>query len=176
MHSDSHTRNCVTELQQNLGANYEVSSFVKSDARMDTIVNTARDEIKDLRSEDVMVIWGGANYISRNNIKLAMKHVFRFVEKQKEVNIVIMNSPHRHDLVPSPCVNNKVLKFNRQVEKKMKNYNNIKMLETDLDRKYFTKHGEHLNSSGKELISMKLTIVIKEFFTMEQLSPICLQW
>jgi hypothetical protein len=29
-------------------------------ARMDTFVNTARDEIRKLRSEDVVVIWGGA--------------------------------------------------------------------------------------------------------------------
>jgi hypothetical protein len=53
--------------------------------------------------------------------------------------------------------------------------NNVKMLETDIDRKYFTKHAQYLNLSGKELISMKLTIVITEYFTKEQLSPICLQ-
>ena len=47
---------------------------------MDAFVNTSRDEIRDLRSEDVVVIWGGANDISRNNIKLAIKHV-SFVEK-----------------------------------------------------------------------------------------------
>ena len=42
-----------------------------------------------------------------------------------------MKSPHRHDLIPSSCVINEVLKFNRQVEKKMKIYNNVKMSETD---------------------------------------------
>ena len=45
------------------------------------------------------------------------------------------------------------------------------MLETDLDRKYFTKHGQHLNLLGKELISVKLTTVIQEFFTKKQLFP-----
>ena len=67
------------------------------------------------------------------------------------------------------------IKFNRQVEKKIKIYNNVKRLETDIDRKYFSKHGQYLNLSGKELISMKLTMVIKEYFTKKQLSPICLQ-
>jgi len=62
---------------------------------------------------------------------------------------VIMKMPHRHDLIPSSCVTNEVLMFNRQVEKKMKINNNIKMLEIDLDIKYFTKLGQHLNSSGK---------------------------
>ena len=87
-----------------------------------------------------------------------------------------MKSLHRHDLIPSTCGNNEVLKFSRQAENKMKIYSTVKMLETDLGRKYFTKHGQHLNLSGKELISMKLTTVIKEFFTKKQLSPICLQW
>ena len=63
-----------------------------------------------------------------------------------------------------------------QVENKMKISTNVKMLETDLDRNYFTQHGQHLNLSGKELISMQLTSVIKEFFTKKHLSPICLQW
>ena len=51
MTGDSHVRNCATELQHNLGVNYEVSSFVKPGARMNAIVNTARDEITKLRSE-----------------------------------------------------------------------------------------------------------------------------
>ena len=34
---------------------------------MDTIVNTATDEIKKLRNEDVVVIWGGENDINKNN-------------------------------------------------------------------------------------------------------------
>jgi hypothetical protein len=63
-----------------------------------------------------------------------------------------MKLPHRHGLIPSSCVNNEALKFNRQVEKKMKICNNVKMLETDLDIKYFTKHDQHLNLPGKELI------------------------
>jgi len=65
---------------------------------------------------------------------------------------VIMKLPHRQDLIPSSCVNNEVLKFNRQFEKKMKISNNVKMLETDVDIKYikyFTKCGQHLNLSGK---------------------------
>jgi hypothetical protein len=63
-----------------------------------------------------------------------------------------------------------MIKFNRQVEKKIKIYTDAKLLKTDLDKKYFTKHGQHLNLLAKEQISMKLTTVIKEFFTKKQLS------
>ena len=59
MTGDGHVRNCATELQHNLGANYKVSSFVKPGAKTDAIVNTARNEIKNLRSEDVMEVHMG---------------------------------------------------------------------------------------------------------------------
>jgi hypothetical protein len=81
-----------------------------------------------------------------------------------------MKSLRRHDLIPSSCDDDKV--FNRQDEKKMKICNNVKMLETDLDRKYFTRHGQHLNLSGKELISMKLSMVIKEIFLLIKNYPL----
>jgi len=80
---DSHVRKCATELQHNLGANYEVSCFVKPGAKMDAIVNTARDAIRKLRSEDVVVGWGGPNGISKNNTKVATMHVCNFVEERK---------------------------------------------------------------------------------------------
>jgi hypothetical protein len=83
-----------------------------------------------------------------------------------------MKSPHRHDLIPSYCVNSDVIKCNRQVEKTMKIYNNTKMLETDTDITYITyfiKHGQRLNLSGKEQISMKLTSYPGIFFTKKQL-------
>jgi hypothetical protein len=46
---------------------------------MDTLVNASRDEIRKLRSEDVVVIWGGANDKSKNNTKVPLKHVCNFV-------------------------------------------------------------------------------------------------
>ena len=90
MTGDSHVRNCATELQHNLGANYEVSSFVKAGAGMDAIVNTARDEIKNLRSEDVVVVWGGANGVSKNNTKVAIKHECNFVYIKKKQNMEVL--------------------------------------------------------------------------------------
>ena len=50
---------------------------------MDKTINTARNEIKKLGSENVVVIWGGANGISKNNTKVATKHVCNFVGKQR---------------------------------------------------------------------------------------------
>jgi len=64
------------------------------------------------------------------------------------VNLVIMKVPLRHDLMPTSCVNKEV-----QIEKRVKAYPNTKLFNLDLDRSYYTAHGQHLNSSGKELIA-----------------------
>jgi predicted phosphodiesterase len=72
---DSHAKKCATRLQHNVDANYEVSSFVKPGVHMNELTKTAREEIKTLKCEDVVVVWGGANDISRNNMKEALKHV-----------------------------------------------------------------------------------------------------
>jgi len=45
-----------------------------------------------------------------------MKSVSKFVDTKKDLNIALINSPHRYDLIPESCVNNEVNTFNRQVK------------------------------------------------------------
>jgi RNase H-fold protein (predicted Holliday junction resolvase) len=116
----------------------------------------------------VVIVCGGSNDISKNNTKVAINKLRKFVEEKKQVHLVIMKAPQRHDLMPSSCVNSEVLKFNRQMgKKKMKSYLNVKVFDTELDRKYCTTQGQHLNSSGKELISNKLSIDHTNLYAME---------
>jgi hypothetical protein len=91
---DSHARKYATLLQDNRGTNYEVSSFITPGAQMNEIRKTAKEEIKTMKCEDV-VAWGGANDISRNNMKEGLKYMSKFVNENKGVNIVLLNSPHR---------------------------------------------------------------------------------
>jgi lysophospholipase L1-like esterase len=173
---DSHARNSAAELQHTLGSTFTVSSFVKPRAKMGIIVNTVKEDIKKLKSDDAVIVWGGSNDIRKNNSKEALKHLCNFIKNNQAVNTVVMTAPPRHDLLPSFCVNSEVISFNKQLRKRMIPYNNVKILETNLERKYFTTHGLHLNSSGKEYIAMRLTTVVKSFFKIERMSPIPLQW
>jgi hypothetical protein len=51
----------------------------------------------------------------------------------------------------------------------------VKLLVTNLEREYFTKHGLHPNSSGKECIALRLATVVNIFFNKERMPPICFQ-
>jgi hypothetical protein len=172
---DSHARNGAAELQHSLGSTFAVSSFVKPGAGIELIVDTLKEDIIKLRSDDVVVVWGGSNDIGKNNTQEALKHLCNFVKNNQRVNIVVMTVPPRCDLLSS-CVNYEVISFNRQLKKRMILYSNVKILETDPDGEYFIKQGLHLNSSGKEYIALRLATVVKSFFNKERMSLICLQW
>ena len=92
------------------------------------------------------------------------------------MNIVVMSAPPRHDLLPSSCVNSEVIRVNNQLRKRLSQFNNVKILETDIEREYFSKHGQHLNSSGKEYIAVRLATVVKSFSHIKRMSPIPLPW
>jgi hypothetical protein len=97
-----------------LGTIFAVSSFVKPGAGMSVIADTVEEEIIKLKSDDVVVVWGGSNDILKNNSKEALCN---FVEKRQKVNIVVMTAPPRYDLIPSSCVNNEVVRCNRQLKR-----------------------------------------------------------
>jgi len=122
-----------------------------------------KGELRSLKCDDFVVICGGANDISKNNTKEALKLLSEFMSEHKELNVVLINSPHRHDLLPDSCVNNEVKKFNKQLNKTVKLQSKVKVLEVELDRNHFTRHGLYLNSEGKKLVSHKLAQTVLNF-------------
>jgi len=173
---DSHARNCVTRLQDNLSSEYKVSSYIKPGARMSEITKTAREELKSLKCEDLVIVWGGANDIGKNNTKEALKLLLDFVIEHKDLKVVVLNSSHRHDLLPHSCINLEVKKFNRKLNKIMKLHSKVKVMELELDRNHFTRHGLHLNSEGKKLVSQKLAMVVQNFAIKHQSGTISATW
>jgi lysophospholipase L1-like esterase len=76
---DNHARNSAAELQHNLGSTFTVSSFVKPGAGMGIILDAMKEDIKKLKSGDVVIVWGGSNDIGKNNSKEALKHFHSFI-------------------------------------------------------------------------------------------------
>jgi hypothetical protein len=61
---DSHARNCAAKLQHNSETNFVVSGYVKPGAGMGVITHTVK-EVGKLKSDDVVVVWGGSNDIGK---------------------------------------------------------------------------------------------------------------
>jgi hypothetical protein len=104
-----------------------------------------------------------------------LKKLSNFMNANKKVNIVLIISLPRHDLLLSYCVNNEVAKFNRQLKKIVKLHAKVEFLEVKFQRKHFIRHGQHLNNSGKELVSLELAKSVEQLVNRKKTAPIQMQ-
>jgi hypothetical protein len=132
--------------------------------------------VSALKCNDAVILWEGAHDINRNNTNKALKNLSNFMNANKKINIILICSPLRHDLLLSSCVNNEVVKFNRQLKKTVKLHENVEFSEVELQRKDFTRHVQHLNYSGKELVSSELAKSVEQLFKEMKTAPIQIQW
>jgi hypothetical protein len=89
---DSHVKNCATYLQHKLGGNYEVSGFAKPGANMVEIVNTVCKDIQTLNKEDMVIVWGGSNDVSKNNTSEAISQLCKFAEEKERSESSVIES------------------------------------------------------------------------------------
>jgi hypothetical protein len=101
-----------------------------------------------------------------------------FVKNSSESIVIVINAPHRHDLIPNSCVNKEVAKYeyNRLMKKVVKQNPNIQLLELELDRSHFMNHGMHVNSKGKDQASQHLANLIDLITDIPQPPPIPIPW
>ena len=92
---------------------------------------------------------------------MGIKNILEFVINANHTNVIIMSAPHRHDLIRNSCVNKEVEAFNRKYCKRLKRFEKVKMMEVISERVLYTKHGQHLNTGGKEIMSKKTVATIE---------------
>ena len=117
---------------------------------------------------------GGSNDIVRNNSTAGMKHLLEFVTNANHTNIILVSAPHRYDLMSNSCVNVEVEKFNRKLRKSLEGFRKVEMIEVS-ERNLYTKHGQHLNSDGKESMAKKIASTIECWFN-KKVEPIRGKW
>jgi hypothetical protein len=76
---DSHVRKCAAELRQTLDCRYEVTGFTKPGALTSDIIKTVGEEIATFSSKDFVILWTGANDISKNVTKGPLKSLLKFM-------------------------------------------------------------------------------------------------
>jgi hypothetical protein len=146
-------------------------------ARLEHITNLADDKITSLGKRDTVIMIGGANDINKNEANLGLCHLRKFIENRRNTNnILVMTAPHRYDLQESSCVNSEIMKFNRKLCKVSKSAGNVEILQLALERNDFTRHGMHLNISGKEKVAKLMGESIVQRMSKEEVTPFILKW
>ena len=58
----------------------------------------------------------------------------------------------------------------------MKVFENTEVIKIDLDRRGFTKYGQHMNAKGKELMVKRTAAAIKHTIKVWKKTPISMKW
>ena len=98
---DSLLRGLATGLRQYLNTKFEICSLIKKGAKANRIALSLEKEMESLSKSDVLVVAGGANDIDVTNVKVndILAIAIHLVQKYANTNVIIVNIPHRHDLV-----------------------------------------------------------------------------
>ena len=76
----------------------------------------------------------------------------------------MVNIPLRSDLAKKSQINLEIHDFNNKLSKTSKLFSHADLVETNLNRRYFTKHGLHLNNVGKEGLAKVIASQINKIF------------
>jgi hypothetical protein len=123
--------------------------------KSEELVNTLEKDFKCLSKKDVIVINGGANDIGsmRNQTNMVLIKMAQFMQKHSNSNIIVVTIPHRYDLDRNSVISLEIQAVNRKLNNMAKVFSHVAIVETDLNRNYFTRHSMHLNKSGEEWLS-----------------------
>jgi len=145
------------------------------DAGLQNITKLAKSEVSTLTNRDMIIVCGGSNDVNRNMSQMGLNSLKNFVNLRTNTNVLILALPSRHDLTHDSCVNKEIHSFNRKLHKIMKNKEMVNILDCNIAREGFTRHGQHLNSPGKS----KVALLIAQYLTTSKYSnidPIPMKW
>jgi lysophospholipase L1-like esterase len=173
---DSFMRGTAGELAHKLGSTFEVRGQVMTGAGMKTITESAEQEVSTLTKKDIVVVWGATNDIARNEANIALTNITDFIKLRKHTNVLLVSVPTRFDLLLTSCVNKEVTSYNRKLYKQMKQFEQVRLIDSEPQRKYYTQHGMHMNRAGKERMAHRIAEAIKEVLSKKETSTIPLPW
>jgi len=169
-------RGCASDLGKYLGPHYRVSGTFMPGLRLQNITKLARNEIAGFSKEDTVIIWGGSNDVNRNESMKGLVNLNEFVDQRNNINIMIVNIPHRHDLLATSCINKEAENFNKKLQKIMKYKDNVRILNYKTTREDFTQHGLHLKATVKAKAAKLMSQNLSPLPENKNKYPITLKW
>jgi hypothetical protein len=172
-----HLRGSDVILSSELSPQLKVFGVIRPGAGAEKIVNSFAEYLQNYHSHDV-VLHAGANDVRvyKNKKGVALTQITKFIQRNYGTNIIILDIPQRYDLSSFLCVNSEIGEFNGKLKSIASLYNHVSLLETNLKRDCFTKHGLHWNSLGKTLVVKLISLQINKLAGKGRLTLISLTW
>jgi hypothetical protein len=147
---------------------------VKPNADSDIITSTAKEETKNLTSNDILTLCGGSMNIGKNDSTKGLHCISQLVNSRSNMNVMVMSALHRFDLSTTLCVNEEVKVFNRKLQKVAKMFKHVQVISMSGHRDHYTNHGLHMNGAGKDWTASSFaTKIEKSLYGEEPHLPSC---
>jgi hypothetical protein len=117
---------------------------------------------------------GGSNDVGKNNSQSGLRNI-HFMKNNSHTNTILMGVPHRFDLSDPSCVNNEVDSFNNKLMTILKPFKLSSLLRIEQRRENFTRHGMHLNATGKALVAKQIVNYVNSILNQKEEKPICME-
>ncbi|KAG8329979.1 hypothetical protein J6590_073984 [Homalodisca vitripennis] len=158
--SDSHGRNLTFNLNK-CSKSFDAVGFVRPGGRAEQVLNYDNLDGERLGPDDFLVIACGSNDVACNEAERALNLIDNVVNKYSSTKIILVDLPSRYDLKNWSCVNKELRKTNVALETLSKRYPNVTLVKaSEADRSLYTRHGMHLNDSGKKWLAGRICDVL----------------
>lgn len=154
--ASSQGRHCSRILGERLGKDYEVCGVVKPNGKFKDVVESVEKLVVDFGREDSVIVMAGGNDEEDAEYKDSLCNAIgRLMSIRSKARVIVNTLPPRYD---KEFLNSKVRSMNRFIGAEVnrcKFYGGTKnvFINSDMEnmeRKYFTRHGLHLNYQGKK--------------------------
>jgi hypothetical protein len=109
---DSHSSGMAINLRHNLNDGYKVQGLIQQRSDLSAILNSKTHDISELTKNDVIIVWGETRNVSKDESNKGLTEIRKFMENNKNTNIMIIHLPTRLDLEPMSCINQETKVFN----------------------------------------------------------------
>lgn len=160
--TDSHGRKCGQLIKDSVGNNFHVTSIIKPNAKFCEVIKDMTNLTSHFTENDFVVVLGGTNTFLDNKTTERDFDITAFEEVARNTNIIFAGIPLRYDRTD---LNRNIMQTNEIINKKLenirrKNRNIIGLNKIKITRKDHTKHGLHLNYTGKQKLCVHISAAI----------------
>jgi len=147
---DSHALGIAGELKHQSNHHLSTIGYVKPNAKISDVIDTAKSELCKLTKNDAIILIGGSNDIDKNVHNNNLTSIRNFLEGTQNTNVIVLEVPVRYGIGARANINEQIESYNKKLHKVTINFMHVKLINATTNRGDFTKRGLHLNSKGKE--------------------------
>jgi hypothetical protein len=153
---DSNARGIAGELLYQLNYRYKITGHVEPNAGLTEVLKIAKKDLSKLTKMDTIIMVGGSNDFDKNAYRSNLTSLVKFLDDTQNTNIILTEVPIRNDIGVGYPINEQITNYNKKLQKVIKCFRHVKLTRVTTNREHFTKHGLHLNRTGKETLSKEI--------------------